>query len=488
MGRQVEKQIIFCPHCGVRLRVPVNQGELLVTCPKCEHGFDFDSDVKQVKKPRAAVMPTAKKKKKWWPAAVVVLVVAAVLLGAGVLDYTPQAELPSGAGSESRDVAQTSTEPSGDPADQDASRDPGADEQGPFASVRERAQATIPYFELRYFLNRLNDDALSAVCDIYGAAARFEEYVEFKTPVDSEDFSYLLSLLGDECPELFQFDYRKSTDVYRDTAGKYTKLQIPYRFTEDVYRGLRASCDEVIEGFVRATEGMTGYEKEKYVFDYMASRDYYDLDAPYAGTAYGALVDGLAKCDGFSYAMKWAMEAMGMQCLFVSGGPTAEGEEIGHAWNIVNLDGQYYRVDLTASISDRGQDTYGLEGIRYFAFNISDLMSAETDKQYEIRELYTHFSPIPACNLSDMSYYSLNGGFIPSRADASSAVREWANALLPDGGYFYAQFESYDAYSAFVDGQCEKLLQDVLSKKKEQYWYQMVWYGYNGVGIRIWHA
>lgn len=492
----MEKQIIFCPNCGVRLRVPVNEGKLYVTCPKCEHGFDFDSDVEQVKKPQIAAMPTGKKKRKWRTALVVILLAAAVLFGVGVLAYAPQEDLPSGdtssvasdvPGAGDQDLSQPGTDPGDDPANPDLSQDPGGNWQDTYSSVRERAQAIIPYFELRYFLNRLDDDALSAVCDIYDAATNFKEFAEFTTPVNSEDFSFLLSLMGDECPELFQYDYRKSTDVYRDAEGNYTKLQVPYRFTEEEYRDLRQACDELIAEFVRATEGMTDYEKEKYVFDYMASRDYYDLDAPYVGTAYGALVDGLAKCDGFSYAMKWAMEAMGMQCLFVSGAPTSPDTDIGHAWNIINLDGQYYRVDLTASISERGQDTYGMEGIRYFAFNVSDLMAADTDAQYEIRELYTHFAPIPACNLSDMSYYSLNEGFIPARGDYASAIKEWSSALLPDGGSFYAQFESYDAYKTFTDGQYESILQDVLKGQSDKYWYQTVWYGYNGVGIRIWH-
>lgn len=409
------------------------------------------------------------KKTKWWPVVLVALIVLAVLYSLGQQPDSPTAD----------GGMQGSSAASGAWG--------GGESQPPTVSARERAREGIPYFELRYYLGRMDEDALHAVCDLYEAAMRFEEAVVFTAPVDETLFSNLLRILEDECPELFQVDCTASSKALRDADGRYTKYWIPYRFAEEEYQRMRNACEAVIDGYIRATAGKSDYEKEKYVFDDIASRDQYDLDAQYAGTAYGALVDGWAKCDGFSYALKWAMEAMGVQCLYVSGDPTAEDEEIGHAWNIIKLDGRYYRVDLTASVPTPGQETYGFDGVKYIAFNISDGMAAEEDQQYAIRPVYSYFAPVPACTRADMNYYVLNGGFIPADADYYAVLTDWSKRLVPAGGAFYAQFESNEAYNRFVGGEYDTLLLDILNEQSELYWYQTVWYGYNCIGIRIWH-
>lgn len=476
----MEMQNIFCPRCGAKLTVPVNAGKLRVICSHCRHGFAFDSG------PRAGTPP--KTKKRWWLVAIIALVAVTVLLNLGrLIDAVPSGG-PAGYGSSavSDDQNNRITSRSGFFASWGTSEPSVSQPQRPQVSARERAREIIPYFDLRYYLCAMDDDALQAACDLYEAAMHFDEAVVFTAPVEETLFDNIFRIMGDECPELFQVDYSSSFKVLRDRDGNYTKCWIPYRFTQGKYQDMRGACEEVISGFIRATAGRSDCEKEKYVFDEIVSRDQYDVNAQYADTAYGALVDRRAKCDGFSYALKWAMESMGIQCLYVSGDPTA-GQELGHAWNIIRLGGRYYRVDLTVSVPMPGQETYGFEGIRYIAFNVSDGMAAEEDTQYAIRPVYSYFAPVPACTRVDMNHYVLHGGFIPAGEDYYAVLTEWATLLVPDGGYFYAQFESNEAYNRYTGGEYDKLLLDVLNTQTGRYWYQTVWYGYNCIGIRIWH-
>ncbi|KAF1085328.1 hypothetical protein SPSYN_01464 [Sporotomaculum syntrophicum] len=37
----VDHRLIECEECGAKLRVPIDKGNLKVTCPKCKHVFDM---------------------------------------------------------------------------------------------------------------------------------------------------------------------------------------------------------------------------------------------------------------------------------------------------------------------------------------------------------------------------------------------------------------------------------------------------------------
>lgn len=69
-----------------------------------------------------------------------------------------------------------------------------------------------------------------------------------------------------------------------------------------------------------------------------SGRDWYN-SAPNRHTAYGALVDKKAVCDGYAYAYKMLMDYEGIECVFV---PDYARQ---HAYNEVLIDGAWYKVD-----------------------------------------------------------------------------------------------------------------------------------------------
>lgn len=99
--------------------------------------------------------------------------------------------------------------------------------------------------------------------------------------------------------------------------------------------------------------------------------------------AYGALVDGDAVCHGYTLAYKALLNKAGIESLFV-GSDRVDG--IGHAWNLVELDGEYYHIDATWNDKAEGNSRY-----TYF------LLSDETFK--EIHKPYNSWSaPLPEAN------------------------------------------------------------------------------------------
>ena len=91
-------------------------------------------------------------------------------------------------------------------------------------------------------------------------------------------------------------------------------------------------------------------------------------------SAYGALVEGSTVCTGYAKAYKAICDAMGIECMMINGAQ----DGVGHAWNMVMLDGVPYYVDCTYG------DTGG--GSKYCLFTEEKLKEWDyvIDEEYSI--------------------------------------------------------------------------------------------------------
>ncbi len=66
-----------------------------------------------------------------------------------------------------------------------------------------------------------------------------------------------------------------------------------------------------------------------------------DYIPPESFTMYGALVKGVAVCEGYSKAYQYMLNQLGIENYLCS------SQSLNHVWNIVKLNGKYYHVDVT---------------------------------------------------------------------------------------------------------------------------------------------
>lgn len=90
--------------------------------------------------------------------------------------------------------------------------------------------------------------------------------------------------------------------------------------------------------------------------DYLIRHTFYDEEAMNKTDTYGAvihtetgaLVNRLAVCDGYAKAYKLLCNKAGIECEVVYGKAITDvNSDIGHAWNIVKIDGIWYQIDVT---------------------------------------------------------------------------------------------------------------------------------------------
>jgi len=281
-----------------------------------------------------------------------------------------------------------------------------------FGDNSDEKSSDIPFFELRYFLNELSEKELEIFCAVYGGLMSFEEEIALPHSISPEDFSPIAMLLCYECPELFQCDYSAGYTYY---SGSVPHVKFSYLYSKDEYTSMRRQCEDIINSFITATDGFSDLEKEKYVYDWFGQNCRYDKYKTDADNPYGAFINGYAKCDGISLATKWAMESMGIQCLCIGGSAIDGGA--GHAWNIVNIGGNFYLLDTTFGVPTDESVADETSFQTYAGFNTTDTW---VNENYTVTPLFLQVARIPKCTIATDSYYSAGKGLVPSGTDPAS--------------------------------------------------------------------
>ncbi|MCR5283666.1 MAG: leucine-rich repeat protein [Lachnospiraceae bacterium] len=150
-----------------------------------------------------------------------------------------------------------------------------------------------------------------------------------------------------------------------------------------------AAQEKYVDAFITAfiqkfgLANATDQEKIRLVYWYMTKYivyDYYHLEQnPHYGpmrSAYGAVHDGSAVCQGYANLFYRMMRKMGVSCRIV----TSET----HAWNIVALAGKYYNGDTTWDAGYTATETDRL--YRYFMKTDQDMFIDDVHGSEHVRE------------------------------------------------------------------------------------------------------
>ena len=227
-------------------------------------------------------------------------------------------------------------------------------------------------------------------------------------------------------PEIFWMPKRISFLTVKGKDNKYIAFRDYYSKKDDKgFYGItkterdemQKKLDAALNPVVTAARRLSGaFNTELYLHDYLCEHVTYDTASagnaknanPNSITAYGALVEGEAICEGYSKAMQLLCHKCGIPCNLVFG----EHEGVSHMWNIVNPgDGLYY-VDTTF---DDSSD----KNILHFYFNLTkadiakDHIFAEgysANKVYDGSETFNFFSVDSKAVFSN--YYERNGLYI----------------------------------------------------------------------------
>ena len=161
---------------------------------------------------------------------------------------------------------------------------------------------------------------------------------------------YKTSSVGEKLDKYLDSSEIQIHDIYDDTKVIEAYKAGTTEGLDDEEKFLVETLNEVIPEIT--TDDMTAFEKEKAAYEWVFGLTHLSQDSlnPMNGgnsdgdtyTPYGVIKNHEAICVGNATTFKLMMDAMDIPCMIVHS--TESGE---HAWDVVQLDDEWYHVDVT---------------------------------------------------------------------------------------------------------------------------------------------
>ena len=147
----------------------------------------------------------------------------------------------------------------------------------------------------------------------------------------------------------------KLSCYYSRDTGLAVAIGLEYCTAQDV-AAMQVKLDQLVDQ--ANTLCQTDLEKVFYVHEWLVQNIAYDRehlsdDVQDDHNLRGALLEGTAVCDGYAKTYALTLRKLGITGVLVT------SKDIGHAWNIVELDGNWYQVDCTWDDPVDGSDQLG---------------------------------------------------------------------------------------------------------------------------------
>lgn len=256
----------------------------------------------------------------------------------------------------------------------------------------------------RYYYNRLNEREKKVYNAIYDGIMRYKPYAEVP------DVNLNENLVG------LMYHFVLWDNPFLFTVGEYAmlhalspngkRIKITTLCEQTTEKALRKRLEKEVNRIlsIEGLDKLSDFQKEVFVHDFVLNNVSYDhtlgnggrLIQPY--TVYGALVEHSAVCEGISKTVKLLLNMLNVKCIVVNG--SFEGQP--HAWNMVNIDGWAYNLDVTM---DLGRVVHpGMLRYNYFNFRTGDYSSYKLNNQHLL----------PECKAIRNNYIVRVGGYVSS--------------------------------------------------------------------------
>ena len=163
--------------------------------------------------------------------------------------------------------------------------------------------------------------------------------------LDESSIDRIFQCVLNDHPEYFYvegYTYTRFTRLNRTVKLEFSGT---YSMTEEEAYARKAEIEQVVDSIVSGiSKDSSDYEKIRYVYEYLIRNTWYDLTASDNQNIYSVFVKKASVCQGYAKATQYLLNRLGVKCTLVAG-IVDTGE--GHAWNLVQSDGEYYYVDTT---------------------------------------------------------------------------------------------------------------------------------------------
>lgn len=301
--------------------------------------------------------------------------------------------------------------------------------------------------ETGYAYGMLSREKQTLYLEIRDALLQFEEDVKLSS-CDKEEISHVFQCVLNDHPEIFYVDGYTYTEYTLGTILKKITFTGTYRYSCEEIEEKQRQIDNYVNHFLEELpEGADDYAKVKYTYEYLIHHTEYDAATQDNQNICSVFIEGRSVCQGYAKATQYLLNKVGVFATLVLG-RVVGGE--GHAWNLVQIDDQYYYVDTTwgdASYQAVG-GAAGYPGEKIPTINY-DYLCVSTE-QMNLTHTLDNVVELPECNSMDANYY-VKEGFYFTGWDQEKIEHIFEEEYEKGSAYVTLKCGSYEVYCQMQD-------------------------------------
>lgn len=289
---------------------------------------------------------------------------------------------------------------------------------------------------LRYPYAQLNDSEKSLYSALYYGIENMSETIDLPQGYSGDEYEKVFTLLYRQEPQFFFLDTQYSVSERMTDAIMY------YQVNYDEMLEMKSELDAVIEDVLFEISSLDSeYDKVLFIHDYIVENcEYSESATENSNSIYGCLIEKSAQCEGYAKTFLYLCRLSGINAMSIVG---ITDDNVNHEWNIVQIDGKFYNVDVTWDDPYNSPDAVE-DNIWRFYLNLRD------DEMIGI----THFPQdnnfiAPECNSSDANYYYRNN-LIASNLDEAKSILEREIGRAASNSSYYADIKM-DSKSSYEE-------------------------------------
>lgn len=193
-----------------------------------------------------------------------------------------------------------------------------------------------------YYYNNLSTKEKEIYSSIYNCLINYQSKIE----LPSADYEQIVSIneyvLYDH-PEIFYFNY---FELQNQVDVCYYKPI--YTYNQDEVTELTKQLENIRNQFISSLDSNSSdYDKLKAIYNYVIEKNTYVDGAKDNQYITSALIYGNTVCSGYVKAIQYLCEAIDINSAYIVGKALNDSDNSSHAWNLIELDGDYYYLDAT---------------------------------------------------------------------------------------------------------------------------------------------